>query len=155
IGIFARTFVRPTLEATLDAVKAHGLNCVQFNLACAGLDTLPERIETSLCERIRRELASRQIEMAAISGTCNMVHPELALRRNGLRRLCVLATACPTLGSPIITLCTGTRDPEDMWRRHPDNDLPDAWHDLVTSLREALRFTEGTGVTLAFEPEVA
>ena len=33
LGIFARTFARPTVEATLDAVAAHGLRCVQFNLA--------------------------------------------------------------------------------------------------------------------------
>jgi hypothetical protein len=31
IGIFAKTFVRPTLAATLDAVVEHGIGCVQFN----------------------------------------------------------------------------------------------------------------------------
>ena len=41
IGIFAKTFVRPTLDATLDAVAAHGVRVVQFNLSCAGLPTLP------------------------------------------------------------------------------------------------------------------
>ena len=53
LGIFAKTFVRPTLEQTLDAVKTHGLDCVQFNMACAGLPTLPEQIEPTVCARIR------------------------------------------------------------------------------------------------------
>jgi len=44
LGIFAKTFVRPSLEATLDAVASHGLSCVQFNMACVGLPTLPEAI---------------------------------------------------------------------------------------------------------------
>jgi sugar phosphate isomerase/epimerase len=43
IGIFAKTFTRPTLAETLDAIAAHGIRCVQFNMSCAGLPTLPER----------------------------------------------------------------------------------------------------------------
>ena len=35
LGIFAKIFVRPSLEAVLDEVKTYGLNCVQFNMACA------------------------------------------------------------------------------------------------------------------------
>ncbi len=31
IGILSKVFVRPTLEAVLDAVAAAGLECVQFN----------------------------------------------------------------------------------------------------------------------------
>jgi sugar phosphate isomerase/epimerase len=155
LGIFARTFVRSILEATLDAVKAHGLDCVQFNMACAGLPTLPERIEAEVCERIRRELAVREIEMAAVSGTFNMIHPDARQRREGLRRLGILAEACPALGAPVITLCTGTRDPENMWRPHPDNDSPQAWHDVVDSLKAALRLTDGSNITLAIEPEIS
>ena len=34
----------------------------------------------------------------------------------------VLANACGALGTGIITLCTGTRDPDDMWRHHPGFD---------------------------------
>src|SRR2546429_8945374 len=46
-------------------------------------------------------------------------------------------------------------DPHHMWRRHPNNDIPGAWTDLVASMREAVRGAEAAGVTLAFEPEVA
>ena len=44
ISIFAKTFSRPTLAATLDAVREHGLDSVQFNLSSAGLPTLPDEI---------------------------------------------------------------------------------------------------------------
>jgi sugar phosphate isomerase/epimerase len=155
LGIFAKTFVRPSLEAILDAVKAHGLDCVQFNLACVGLPTLPETAAPAVCDRVRQGLASRGIGMAAVSGTFNLIHPDPRQRNQGLGRLGVLAAACPALGTRIITLCTGTRDPGDMWRRHPDNDSPEAWRDMVASVGEALRLSEGTGVTLAFEPELA
>lgn len=155
LGIFAKTFVRPTLEATLDAVRDHGLECVQFNMACAGLPTLPDRIDPDLCERIRAALADRSITMAAVSGTFNMIHPDRELRQGNLRRLRVLAHACPRLSTSVITLCTGTRHRDNMWRHHSDNDTPEAWEELVISMRRAVQIAEETGVTLAFEPETS
>jgi len=155
IGIFAKTFRRPTLEETLDAVVAAGLDCVQFNLACAGLPTLPDAIDPALCDRVAGAFADRGLRMAAISGTYNMAHPDYEHRRQGLARLGVLASACRRLGTSIITLCTGTRDREDMWRWHASNTSWAAWEDLVDSMTAALRIAEERDVTLAFEPELA
>lgn len=155
LGIMATTFERPTLEATLDAVAHCGAHGVQCDLACAGMPTLPARIESALCARVRTAFAERDLTMSALSGTFNMIHPEPAERAEGRRRLRVLLDACGTLGAGVVTLCTGTRDPYNMWRRHPDNDTPAAWTDLVASMREAVRGAEEAGVTLAFEPEVA
>ena len=155
IGIFAKTFGRPTLEETLDAVAAHGIRVVQFNMACAGLPSMPDGIEPALAARIRAALAARGLAMAAVSGTFNMIHPDLEQRREGLRRLGLLAGASAALGTGLITLCTGTRDADDMWRRHPGNDAPDAWRDLVAAMGEAVRHAEEVQVTLAIEPEVS
>jgi sugar phosphate isomerase/epimerase len=155
LGIMTRTFVRPTLEETLDAVQAYGLSCVQFSLSCAGIAALPDWIEPELSDRIRQAMADRGLAMAAISGTFNMIHPDPQERQSGLRRLAVLAAACERLGTSLITLCTGTRDPENMWRRHPANDSPEAWRDLVISMTEAVRLAEAYGVTLGVEPEVS
>jgi sugar phosphate isomerase/epimerase len=155
IGIFTRTFVRPTLAETLDAVRAHGIESVQFNLECAGLPAMPDHIDPGDCDRIRQEFAARGVRMAAVSGTFNMIHPDPEERRRGLRWLRELASVCDRLGTSVITLCTGTRDPVSMWRRHPENDSPQAWADLLASLREAARIAEEHGVTLVVEPEVS
>jgi len=155
LGILARTFVRPTLTAVLDAVKAHGLNDVQFNLACAGLPPMPDRLDPDLCDRIRQEMAVRKLTMVAVSGTFNMIHPDLSERQRGLRRLATLAAACRRLGTSVITLCTGTRDADDKWRYHPDNASPEAWRDLVTAMQTALQIAHDRDVTLAIEPEVS
>ena len=154
LGIFAKTFGRPTLEAMLEAVAGHGLHCVQFNFACAGWPSLPDRIYTALADKIRREMEARKITMAAVSGTFNMIHPNLKIRRDGLRRLAVLASSCPQLNTSVITLCTGTRDLDNMWRHHPANDSPEAWRDLVKSMGEAARIAAQHNVTLGIEPEV-
>lgn len=154
IGIFAKTFARPTLAATLDAVARHGIRTVQFNMACAGGPSMPDQIDPELAATVRRELAARDITMAAVSGTFNIIHPDLGQRRAGMRRLRALAGACRALGTEVITLSTGTRDPQDMWRRHPDNDTPEAWRDMRAALGEAAQIAEEHAVTLAFEPEV-
>ena len=155
LGIFAKTFSRPQLEGVFDAVREHQLDCVQFNMACAGLPTLPDDIAPSLAIRIHEATMSRGIEIAAVSGTYNMAHPDPEARQAGLRRLRTLASACRGMGTSVITLCTGTRDPENMWRWHPENASSQAWSDLLSSMEAALRIAEEEQVTLAFEPERA
>ena len=155
IGIMADTFVRPTLEERLDAIVSYGVHSVQFSLTCVGLPPFPSHIDPGLCDRIHSEMDAHRITMAAVSGTFNMIHPDIQKREDGLRRLAVLASACERLGTSVITLCTGTRDPDNMWRRHRDNDSPEAWEDLSTSMQAACRIAEENGVTIAFEPEVS
>lgn len=155
VGIFAKTFPRSQLEETLDQVRAHGIECVQFNMACAGLQSMPAAIAPELCDRIRRAHEARGITMAALSGTFNMIDPSLERRRDGLRRLEVLAGAARRMGTGIITLSTGTRHPTDLWSAHPENSSPQAWGDLVESLSVAVQYAEEANLTLAFEPEVS
>ena len=154
LGIFAKTFARSSPEGAFDALVGHGLGETQFNMSVAGLSPLPDEIAPALADRVRVAAADRRISLVAVSGTFNMIHPDIGVRRDGLRRLGVLAGACDRLGTSTLTLCTGTRDPEDMWRRHPGNTGPEAWRDLLATMQEALETAEEYDVTLAFEPEI-
>ena len=155
LGIFAKTFDRATVEATFEAVRAQGLRLTHFNMSCAGRPSMPETIPDSVAEHIGTTAAARSLDLVAVSGTFNMIHPDVSVRTRGLRRLEVLAAACDAMGTDVITLCTGTRDPNDKWRRHPNNDTSAAWHDLCESMERALAIAETYDVTLAFEPEHA
>jgi sugar phosphate isomerase/epimerase len=155
IGIMDGTIVRPTLDATLDAIAGYGIHHMQFNLGRPGLPELLEQTDTRLWDRIRTAFDARDMTIAALGGQYNMIHPDVRMRREGLQRLRVLASACDRLGTSVITLCTGTRDPTNMWQRHPDNDTPEAWTDLVASMRQAVGIAGEFDVTLAFEPEVS
>jgi sugar phosphate isomerase/epimerase len=154
LGIFAKTFPRPTLDETLDAVVKHGFSQIQFNMSCMGLPTLPDRLDEASCVWIARSLHERGLAMAAISGTFNMCDPVESHIEHNLRRLDVLAGACRWLDTRIITLCTGTRDRDDMWKWHPDNVTTASWNRLVETMREAVKIADRHEVTLAFEPEV-
>jgi len=152
LGIFSKTFLCSTLEESLAAIAAHGLESVQFNWESAGLDEMPAAVSDQLCISIRQELQKNRLELAAVSGTFNMIHP--VHRADGMRRLRSLAGACSSLGTRLITLCTGTRDLENKWRFHPDNQTPEAWSDMLDAMSEAAGIAEEHDVVLVFEPEV-
>ncbi len=154
LGIFAKTFPRPTIEETLDAIADRGLTHVQFNMSCAGLPTLAERIDEDFCRSIAQAFRERGLTMAAISGTFNLCDPDPLRLLENLKRLELLAAACRWLDTRIVTLCTGTRDPEDMWRWHPENVRRTTWDSLTGSIRLAVQIADRHEVTLAFEPEI-
>jgi sugar phosphate isomerase/epimerase len=154
VGIYTTTFVRPTLGEVLDLVSGHGLRWVQFNLSSAGMPTMPDMLSSEAASAIREACEQRDIRIAALSGTFNIIHPDHAVRDDGMRRLRVLAAGCRGLGTSTITLSTGTRNAENMWRHHPDNQREAAWAEMLASMRKIAEIGEAHGVTMAFEPEV-
>ncbi len=155
VGIFARTFEAPTLAGVLDAVAAHGIRRIQLNTSCMGLSDMPDGLDSAACERARREISARGIEVVSLSATYNMIHPDPAARTQGMRRLEVLASHAAELGTNLLTLCTGTRNPDNMWADHPLNSSPEAWSDLLAAMEQALSLAERHNVRLGIEPEVS
>ena len=84
IGIFTSVFARVTLGERLAAVRGLGVDCVQFDLSSAGLASMLERIEAQWCAEVREAFAARGVALSAVDGTFNMVHPDIAVRREGL-----------------------------------------------------------------------
>ncbi|MBN2295337.1 MAG: sugar phosphate isomerase/epimerase [Pirellulales bacterium] len=155
LGIHVGTFSRPTFDEILDAVLEHGLECVHFNFKALGMPSMPERVDEDTCRQAAEAVARRGLQMGTVSGTFNMIHPDPAERRNGLERFEVIARSAELLGTKVVTLCTGTRDPHNMWQRDADNDTPEAWADLTATLEKALMLAEQYDVTLGVEPEVS
>jgi sugar phosphate isomerase/epimerase len=155
LGIFAKTFPGTTADTVLTAARDAGYGCVQFNLACCGLPSMPDAVPPGTSAGIAAASAQTGVAIAALSGTYNMIHPDPAVRAQGLRRLEVLLGEARAMGTSLVTLCTGTRDPADQWRHHPDNDTPEAWSDLLTEMEKAAARAEAYGVDLGIEPEHA
>lgn len=154
LGIISRHVSRPDIEAVAAAIAGYGLSSVQLTLESAGLPEIPEAFDPQLAARIRDAFTTRGIAIAAVSGTFNMIDPDRDRRREQIERFPTLLRWCRALGCDVVTACTGTRNPAGMWRHHPDNSRPEAWDDLVTTLRDLLPDAEAAGVTIAFEPEV-
>ena len=155
LGIFAKTFPGNTPSAVLQAARAAGYGVVQYNMACSGLDAMPDAIPEGAAEAVAEAARASGVRLAAISATYNMIHPDPAVRRRGHARLRVIAGASRAMGTGLLTLCTGTRDPDDQWRWHPDNDAPEAWRDLLASMEVAVAIAKEYDLDLGIEPELA
>lgn len=155
LGIFAKTFPGSDPVTVLQAAKTSGFDTVQYNMACSGLQAMPDEFADSTISAIRSACAQTGISICAVSATYNLIHPLTDERARGHRRLGVIAKAASEAGIPIITLCTGTRNPDDQWAHHAQNATRGAWRDLLHSIEIALRYAEGYNLVLGIEPELA
>ncbi|MBY3190700.1 sugar phosphate isomerase/epimerase family protein [Rhizobium laguerreae] len=155
LGIFAKTFEGTDPLTVLNSVAGAGFTCAQYNMACSGLAPMPEIITEAQARSVAEAARESGVEIAAVSGTFNMIHPDPAVREAGLRRLATLAERCADMSTSLITLCTGTRDPIDQWKAHADNDTPEAWQDLLGAMGAAIEIAERYDVDLGIEPELA
>ncbi|CAM5775797.1 xylose isomerase [Labrys miyagiensis] len=155
IGIFAKTFPGTAPGPVLAAAREAGYRTVQYNMACSGLDSMPAAIPDSTAEAVRSAAREHEVTITAVSATYNMIHPDPVVRRRGHESLGVIAASAHRMKTRLLTLCTGTRDPDDQWRGHPGNDGPDAWRDLRESFETALAIAEKYDVDLGIEPELA
>jgi sugar phosphate isomerase/epimerase len=155
LGIFAKTFAGTDPLTVLQAARDAGYEAVQYNMACSGLAAMPDTLTGAQVDAVAQASAVTGVAIAAVSGTYNMIHPDPALRAVGLRRLRVLIDRAGAMGTGMVTLCTGTRDPDDQWRHHPDNGSPEAWRDLLDEMAKACALAEAKGVRLGIEPELA
>jgi sugar phosphate isomerase/epimerase len=155
LGIFAKTFPGSDPLTVLQAAKAAGYASVQYNMACSGLPAMPDALTLDQTAAVAQASSATGVAIAAVSGTYNMIHPDPAIRATGLRRLGVLIDHAAAMGTGMVTLCTGTRDPDDQWRHHPDNATPEAWRDLLDEMAKACALADPKGVKLGIEPELA
>jgi sugar phosphate isomerase/epimerase len=152
-AIFARIYPFTSAAKVFAAVAADGFRGVQFNLISAGFSTLPEQLPDGLAEKIKHQAHAAGVALAALSGTYNMAHPDPGIRASSRKAFANVIEAARRMGAPVVTLCTGSRDPEDMWKHHPDNQSALAWSILRSELDFALPLAEAAGIKLAIEPE--
>jgi sugar phosphate isomerase/epimerase len=155
IGIFAKHVSRPTTEELFTAIGEYGFNCVQFNAACLGIPSLPDTLDKALWQNASRAARESGIEVVALSATFNLLDANRSRLADNFRRLQVLAQGAEILGTNLLTLCSGTRNQQDMWTYHPENEAPEAWQDMTNGIQQALAIAKEYNIYLGIEPEVA
>ena len=154
LGLLSPEFPTASLDANLDAMAATGAIGVQFDLVSAVGESFPTELSPPTLEAINAGFSQRHLTLAALSGTYNMIDPDPQARLLGAEGLDRVIALAPRLNTEVVTLCTGSRDPESMWRKHPDNDTSEAWADLLVQIERAVQVAEEYDVTLAVEPEI-
>jgi sugar phosphate isomerase/epimerase len=155
LGIFAKTFEGNAPLEVLSSARSAGYDVVQYNMACSGLGALPSSISEEAADAVHAAAVETGVGIASVSATYNMIHPNLAERERGRRSFEAIAGSAHRMGTVLLTVCTGTRDPNDQWRHHPDNRGTAAWRDLCKELSLLLAIAEKNDVFLGVEPELA
>lgn len=153
VGTMSGTFQRPTLEESLDASLEQDIRHLQFNWGSAHPSgPLPEVID-EIAAYARTEFEKRDMVVAAVAGNANMVDIDPDKRQKAIDKVLMIISACAKIGTNVIATCTGSRNPESMWRDHPDNQSEKTWKILRNTLEQILPAAEAAGVNIAFEPE--
>ena len=130
-----------------------GYALAHWNFAAIGLSTLAADVDEARFGHVRDAFDAAGLDIPSVSGTFNAVHPDADLRARQTEQAVRLIGLVPELGADVVTLCTGTRDPDNMWRAHPANADPPAWSDLRRTLDPLLEAAREAGVRLGVEPE--
>jgi sugar phosphate isomerase/epimerase len=154
LGIFARTFRRHTPAEVAAAVSAAGYALAHWNFAAIGRATLAADVDEDQFSVVRNAFHDHGLGIPSVSGTFNMINPHIDLRDQQIEAAIRLIRLVGVLGADVVTLCTGTRDPDNMWQAHPGNTDPSAWSDLRRSLDPLLEAASDAGVRLGVEPEL-
>jgi sugar phosphate isomerase/epimerase len=155
LGIFAKTFVGSTPLEVLGAAAECGYASVQYNMACSGIGALPEIVTAEIAEAVRAASAVTGVEIAAISATYNMIHPDLSKREAGRRSFVAIAERAASMGSSLLTVCSGSCNAQDQWSHHPDNQSPDAWRAMLGEFETLIEIAETQDIFIGVEPELA
>ena len=64
LGIFAKTFPGNTPAAVLQAVRAAGYRVAQYNMACSGVDPMPDVIPEGAAEAVAAAAQAAGVQLA-------------------------------------------------------------------------------------------
>ena len=144
-------------------IRELGFECVQFAFSSVsesdfvptGQLELPGKIAPVVLSSVGSAAERHGLPIEVINATFNMAHPDPEVRSEGLKRLAVHAEAAGILGCPVLSLCSGTRNPDHLWTPHPDNGTSEAWDVMLDTMLRAAEIAEKYGVTLAVESEAS
>lgn len=152
IGIYTRVF-SADLGEILSRIKGLGLTHFHLSPASAGLQAFPVEIDENKLIQLESEIGESDLKMCGMSATFNMIHPNKKIVEKGNETFRVLAHISAVLGNPMLSLCTGSKDPENKWRYHPENDSPKSWMEMCRILEQLILIAEESNVWLGIEPE--
>ena len=155
IGIFSKTYENCTLEEIFKKLADDGIYHTQFNFSSAGLSPLPNYIPEEILEKIKTLSKHYSINLDILTGTFNMIDPNVQARKLSIQQFELQCKAAHELGIPIVSLCTGSKNPESKWKWHDDNLKKESWNDLIKTTKQIIKYAEKYNVILGVETEAS
>jgi sugar phosphate isomerase/epimerase len=153
LSIYSRTWPSADAASLASTIRDSGFTNAHLSLASVGLGSLPETLDADELTTIRKTFERAGVRITSVSATYNLIDPDRARRRRDTDRAIGVIRHAPLLGADLVSLCTGTRNPDNMWAGHPDNASAEAWDEFRETLAELVDAARESGVTLGVEPE--
>ena len=155
LGAFSPEIERDGVDAVFAEAARLGFTHMQYDFVTSHGEEMPDAFHPGELEAVTDASRRHGIRISAINGTFNMADPVPERRAEYERRFVRIAEACNRLDCRIVTLCTGSRHPESMWRWHPDTASEAAWADLIASTQAILPIAEQYDLILGVETEAS
>ena len=153
-GVFARILLPDSFPDACKRISDCGYSAIHLNLSSIGTLPMPPEISQEQMRLIKDTVSEFALEVVGLSGTFNIIHPDSDYRISYKNRFEILKQVAVELGIPMISLCTGTRNTNDKWTFHPDNNSKEAWTEMIHALEQLVDIVDGTNIKLGIEPEV-
>lgn len=134
LGLMSYVYAGRSAAEMAAALQAHGLTCVQIDPRQAELME-GEPFGERRARDIREAFAERGVRVAGLSGYVNLLDPDPAKRETNVATLERMIELAAAFGTPYVMTETGSLNPTNSWRYHPDNDSEEAWQALLTIIR--------------------
>ena len=155
IGIFSRTYDTTTAEETFRCLAGDGIFHTQFNFQNCSLSPTPDEVPDEDLDSIRTAASAYGVTIDALTGTFNMIDPDEEAREAGIRQFEKQCRWAHALGIPVVTLCTGSKNPRSKWEWDDRNLESSAWQDLRRTTDRLIRFAQDQDVVLGVETEAS
>jgi sugar phosphate isomerase/epimerase len=151
LGTLSHLF-RGSPAAVAVVIQQHGLRCVQLTPSFPRLRfQQPIDITADRCRQAAQPFLDAGLHIACLTGSTNLVEPDLDRRHRGLVRLHALLRHCRDFGTAF--LVTETGNPLAKGASFlPPNRAREVWAELLLIVAEAVRIAADSGVTLLLKP---
>ena len=155
LGVLSVEINASSISELFSKSKEHGFSMMQFVFSSVCAEEVPTHISDDLLNEISIHANKNGIEIAAVNGTFNMAHPSRQERLSGVARFENVAKACKKLNCKLITICTGSRNVDNMWAYHPHNNSEEAWADMAETMNMLLSIAQRHDLILGMEVEAS
>ena len=154
IGIFSKTYAGD-IESAFQKMEAEGIYHTQFNLSSCGMEALPLQLDYQALEKAKQLVEKYKICLDALSGTFNMIADDKAELEDEIHRFEQVCAAADYLNIPVVSLCTGSKNPNSKWEWDNRNLDDSSWEDLIQTTKRILCFAEKYDLVFGVETEAS
>jgi sugar phosphate isomerase/epimerase len=152
LAIFSGVYAGLPIEEAAKRIKDDGFCGVVCDFAFADVKFDPAAPDWEAARKITAAFEKNGVKIVGLFGYYNVVDPDAARRRRGEERLGVLVKNWKRLGSPVISLETGTFNRDSEWVDAPENYTEQGYVACREAFKRIAAAAESEGAVITIEP---